>query len=83
MLDGDKCAVLLAEFISEELSHIPSLSVNMAMVQTAYANGASTEYAKNKNIELDFAKTGLILIKHCALKYCLLNISSMWISTHF
>mmetsp|Transcript_14428 Transcript_14428/g.18717 ORF Transcript_14428/g.18717 Transcript_14428/m.18717 type:complete len:220 (-) Transcript_14428:120-779(-) len=41
----------------------------MAMVQTAYANGGSTTYAKQKGIKLDFAKTGVKFVHETADKY--------------
>jgi hypothetical protein len=46
MLDGDKIAALVAGFFGElvEASGIPKNKLDVGVVQTAYANGASTQY---------------------------------------
>ena len=51
LLDGDKIAVLVSSFIQEEIlalsTAVPEAkSVRCGIVQTAYANGASTAYLK-------------------------------------
>ena len=45
MLDGDKIAALVAAFIVDlvKLANLDS-KINVGVVQTAYANGASTKY---------------------------------------
>jgi len=43
ILDGDRIAILLAAYLME-LLQISGLKLNIGLVQTAYANGASTEY---------------------------------------
>jgi phosphoacetylglucosamine mutase len=45
MLDGDKIAALVAAFIVDliKLANLDS-KINIGVVQTAYANGASTKY---------------------------------------
>lgn len=43
MLDGDKIATLVAAFIVD-LVHLAGLKIRVGVVQTAYANGASTKY---------------------------------------
>ena len=55
LLDGDKIAALVAEFVIEELRYLdyglppsPTL-LSCGIVQTAYANGASTRYLKVSN----------------------------------
>ena len=51
LLDGDKIAVLVSKFIQQELQHLlqhvtPTTSIQCGVVQTAYANGSSTDYLK-------------------------------------
>lgn len=43
LLDGDKIATLIASYI-KDLIEISGLSILLGLVQTAYANGASTNY---------------------------------------
>ncbi len=45
LIDGDKIATLMARFIDEHLS-ASGLDLGLGVVQTAYANGASTQYLK-------------------------------------
>jgi phosphoacetylglucosamine mutase len=45
MLDGDKIAILAADFISE-LVKKAGVKLQVGCVQTAYANGSSTKYLK-------------------------------------
>eukprot|EP01084_Bolivina_argentea_P286925 492284_1 len=60
LLDGDRIAVLLASFIGEELVQLPPGFANkVCVVQTAYANGSSTAYLKEKGLEVELAKTGV------------------------
>ncbi|XP_072144043.1 phosphoacetylglucosamine mutase isoform X2 [Dermacentor andersoni] len=46
LLDGDKIATLVASYL-KELLDAAMLSLNMVIVQTAYANGSSTNYITN------------------------------------
>jgi len=53
LLDGDKIAVLVANFVQKELTHLMKVldkdeesDLRCGVVQTAYANGASTDYLK-------------------------------------
>lgn len=51
LLDGDKIAALAAVYLRQLLSHAPpgtSDSVQIGVVQTAYANGASTRFLTEK-----------------------------------
>lgn len=43
LLDGDKIATLIAAYLKELLTGT-GLNLNLGLIQTAYANGASTEY---------------------------------------
>lgn len=49
LLDGDRIATLLAGYL-KELIEQTGLDLNMGLVQTAYANGASTDYIVNKMV---------------------------------
>lgn len=51
LLDGDKIAALAAVYLQQLLSHAPpgtADSIQMGVVQTAYANGASTRFLTEK-----------------------------------
>ena len=59
LLDGDKIAVLTAQFVGEELQAAGLTdAINMGIVQTAYANGAAHKAVLSKGIECPYAKTG-------------------------
>ncbi|KAJ4908127.1 Phosphoacetylglucosamine mutase [Raphanus sativus] len=66
LLDGDKILSLFALFVKEQLNTFDDdgkegeLS-RLGVVQTAYANGASTDYLKGLGLDVVFAKTG---VKH-------------------
>ncbi|XP_043276226.1 phosphoacetylglucosamine mutase isoform X2 [Venturia canescens] len=53
LLDGDRIATLVAEYF-KELIGASGLSIQLGLVQTAYANGASTNYIKN-NLKIPVA----------------------------
>mmetsp|Transcript_21924 Transcript_21924/g.33261 ORF Transcript_21924/g.33261 Transcript_21924/m.33261 type:complete len:573 (+) Transcript_21924:74-1792(+) len=63
LLDGDKIAVLICLFLKEQLSQLQqaALELKVGVVQTAYANGASTKYLQQLPIDVEMAKTG---VKH-------------------
>lgn len=67
LLDGDKIAALFSLFISQELvaSGLRN-DFTLGVVQTAYANGASTIFLKNNNIAVTMAKTGVKFLHHKA-----------------
>lgn len=46
-MDGDRIATLVAGFIKELLQQT-GIDLKMGLVQTAYANGASTDYISSK-----------------------------------
>ncbi|XP_053634172.1 phosphoacetylglucosamine mutase isoform X2 [Cherax quadricarinatus] len=61
MLDGDKIATLVADYL-QELVKSSGLKLKLGLVQTAYANGASTAYiTKQLGIPVACARTG---VKH-------------------
>jgi phosphoacetylglucosamine mutase len=81
LLDGDKIACLIGNFIRKQLDTLllvdsdetavvgeattrtttssSRLLPTLGVVQTAYANGASTEYLRTKNVDVTLAKTGV------------------------
>lgn len=70
MLDGDKIATLAASFIGD-LARASGLSdLRIGVVQTAYANGASTAYIQ-KSLQLPTVctPTGVKHLHHAATKY--------------
>ncbi|KAF8457813.1 hypothetical protein BGX38DRAFT_1139284 [Terfezia claveryi] len=70
MLDGDKIATLAASFIGD-LARASGLNgLRIGVVQTAYANGASTAYIQ-KSLQLPTicTPTGVKHLHHAALKY--------------
>jgi phosphoacetylglucosamine mutase len=70
LLDCDKLAALYASFVCGELSALelqPALSV--AVVQTAYANGASGNYIRSLGVPTRIAKTGVKFVHHVAVQY--------------
>ncbi|XP_059083054.1 phosphoacetylglucosamine mutase-like [Tigriopus californicus] len=66
MLDGDRIATLVAEFLKELLDQA-KVSLNMGIVQTAYANGSSTNYITQKlNVPVACVPTGVKHLHHKA-----------------
>ncbi|XP_041985319.1 phosphoacetylglucosamine mutase [Aricia agestis] len=70
LLDGDRIATLLASYITELLAASGALGLRLGLVQTAYANGASTKYITQKlKIPVTCVKTGVKHLHHAALSY--------------
>ena len=72
MLDGDKIAVLYSLFILEQLKTLELLGDKdnrFGIVQTPYANGASTRYMLDQGITVRAAKTGVKHVHHEAAKF--------------
>ncbi|THV07732.1 phosphoacetylglucosamine mutase [Dendrothele bispora CBS 962.96] len=69
MLDGDKIAGLVAAFIVEQVK-IAGLEeqVKVGVVQTAYANGASTKYLQER-LPVKCVPTGVKHLHHAAERY--------------
>lgn len=78
LVDGDKMLSLFALFIKEQLNVLkdnenetpcdpyrPSLGI----VQTAYANGASTSYLKNLGLDIFITPTGVKYLHEKASEY--------------
>lgn len=79
LLDGDKIASLAAGYIMDMAKtaniEIPredgsKSPLKIGVVQTAYANGSSTDYLRNKlNVPVPFTQTGVKHLHHEAQKY--------------
>lgn len=71
LLDGDKIMALYALYLKETLKRCRlEGDLSLGIVQTAYANGASTDYmTKVLNIHVDFADTGVKNLHKQAVKY--------------
>jgi hypothetical protein len=54
LLDGDRIATLLAGYIAELLKAADATHLQIGLVQTAYANGASTKYITEQLVFIPF-----------------------------
>lgn len=61
LLDGDRIAILIAEYL-KDLVQNTGININLGIVQTAYANGASTEYIENTLVR--YIKTSNKICSH-------------------
>ncbi|GLH05929.1 Phosphoacetylglucosamine mutase [Gryllus bimaculatus] len=69
LLDGDRIATLLASYFME-LVKASCLKLNLGLVQTAYANGSSTNYiAKTLKIPVACVPTGVKHLHHKAQEF--------------
>lgn len=70
LLDGDKIAGLAAMFIMDLVKSAGVNSINVGVVQTAYANGSSTQYlTKQLQVPVSCVSTGVKHLHHEAEKY--------------
>ncbi|GAV90135.1 PGM_PMM_IV domain-containing protein/PGM_PMM_I domain-containing protein/PGM_PMM_II domain-containing protein/PGM_PMM_III domain-containing protein [Cephalotus follicularis] len=78
LIDGDKILSLFALFIKEQLSilnkEVDKNATNnyeacLGVIQTAYANGASTDYLKQLGLEVVFTQTGVKYLHEKASQY--------------
>ncbi|GFZ15423.1 phosphoglucosamine mutase-like protein [Actinidia rufa] len=78
LVDGDKILSLFALFIEEQLNTVNKCDGDtenkcywptLGVVQTAYANGASTDYLKHSGLEVVFTKTGVKYLHEKAAEY--------------
>lgn len=67
LLDGDKIASLAADYISE-LVKKAGIELEVGCVQTAYANGSSTKYLKQR-VPVTCTPTGVKYLHHAAERY--------------
>jgi phosphoacetylglucosamine mutase len=59
-LDGDKITALYSKFILDQIKEAGLDELRVGVVQTAYANGASTQYlAKKLGIKVACTNTGV------------------------
>eukprot|EP00096_Caligus_rogercresseyi_P005952 TRINITY_DN2204_c0_g1_i1.p1 TRINITY_DN2204_c0_g1~~TRINITY_DN2204_c0_g1_i1.p1 ORF type:complete len:535 (+),score=91.95 TRINITY_DN2204_c0_g1_i1:2164-3768(+) len=69
LLDGDRIATLIASYLKDILSS-SGLNLSLGIVQTAYANGNSTDYIKNTlKVDVACAPTGVKNLHHLAKNY--------------
>jgi phosphoacetylglucosamine mutase len=69
LLDGDKIASLVASFIGD-LVQQTGTQLRIGVVQTAYANGSSTEYIVNSlKLPVECTPTGVKHLHHAAQKF--------------
>lgn len=69
LLDGDKIATLAATFI-QELVQQAGVEIGVGVVQTAYANGSSTNYLnKTLGVPVTCTPTGVKYLHHAAQRY--------------
>ncbi|KAL9231219.1 hypothetical protein vseg_006474 [Gypsophila vaccaria] len=78
LVDGDKILSLFALFIKEQLNIIKGddeekaevpYHARLGIVQTAYANGASTAFLKNLGLDVALTPTGVKYLHEKALEY--------------
>lgn len=78
LIDGDKILSLFAVFIKEQLSILEKeadgnagndCKCRIGVVQTAYANGASTDYLKQLGLEVVLTPTGVKYLHEKASQY--------------
>uniref|UniRef100_A0A2P2KBR0 Phosphoacetylglucosamine mutase n=1 Tax=Rhizophora mucronata TaxID=61149 RepID=A0A2P2KBR0_RHIMU len=78
LVDGDKILSLFALFIKEQLSVLNMekgekknniYQAHLGIIQTAYANGASTDYLKQLGLEAVFTPTGVKYLHEKAAQY--------------
>lgn len=66
LLDGDKIATLAASFLGDLVTQSGTL-LNIGVVQTAYANGSSTDYLTNTlKVPVECTATGVKHLHHAA-----------------
>ncbi|KAG7461030.1 hypothetical protein MATL_G00205320 [Megalops atlanticus] len=69
LLDGDKIATLISTFLKELLNQA-GLDLQVAVVQTAYANGSSTNYLEETmKVTVRCVKTGVKHLHHAAQEF--------------
>ncbi|KAL6459681.1 hypothetical protein MHYP_G00314400 [Metynnis hypsauchen] len=69
LLDGDKIATLISTYLKELLTQA-GLHLQIAVVQTAYANGSSTRYLEDiMKVTVCCTKTGVKHLHHAAQKF--------------
>lgn len=76
LADGDRFAALVSTFISKHLHRSSILTLSVGVVQTAYSNGAATQFLEQlKGVEVLMAKTG---VKHLEKEARRVDIGIYW-----
>ncbi|KAF2241567.1 Phosphoacetylglucosamine mutase [Trematosphaeria pertusa] len=70
LLDGDRIATLVASFLGDQIRQAGLAdSIKIGVVQTAYANGAATQYVEQHlKLKVDCTPTGVKHLHHAAEK---------------
>lgn len=69
LLDGDRIATLIASYLKELIAKC-GIDLRLGIVQTAYANGASTDYiVQELKVPVACVPTGVKHLHHKALEY--------------
>ncbi|KAM9840181.1 phosphoacetylglucosamine mutase [Aulostomus maculatus] len=69
LLDGDKMSTLISTFLKELLTQA-GLDLNIAVIQTAYANGSSTRHLEDTmKVTVKCTKTGVKHLHHAAQEF--------------
>ncbi|CAG2057620.1 unnamed protein product [Timema podura] len=69
LLDGDRIATLVAGYLMDLVKE-SKLKINLGLVQTAYANGSSTDYIANTlKVPVACVPTGVKHLHHKALEF--------------
>ncbi|XP_037933349.1 phosphoacetylglucosamine mutase isoform X2 [Teleopsis dalmanni] len=69
LLDGDRIATLVADYLMDLVKRC-ELDLSLGLIQTAYANGASTDYIVNElKVPVACVPTGVKHLHHKALEY--------------
>lgn len=71
IVDGDKIGVFMMTFIKKYVGLLDTDDpINIGFIQTAYANGASTDYVKDVlGVQTQYVATGVKYLHHEAKKY--------------
>ncbi|XP_070508971.1 phosphoacetylglucosamine mutase [Chironomus tepperi] len=69
LLDGDRIATLIADYLMDLVQKC-GITLKLGIVQTAYANGASTDYIVDQlKVDVACVPTGVKHLHHKALEY--------------
>lgn len=76
LADGDRFACLFAKFVTKHLATASLTNIRVGVAQTAYSNGAATEYLEAlEGVEVVIAKTG---VKHLEKAVADYDIGIYW-----
>ena len=71
-MDGDKIAILTAGYLKKLLTAARLHEIKLGLVQTAYANGASTQYITQSLVHYYPAHSVIFLMRSTLfMQYCL------------